>query len=343
MKRSAGKRRIPLCALIALLAGAEALPSLAQAQATASEPLDYVARRFGLSEPEPRQGRLHMHSSFYAIVLEANSRKLNFDGSLLWLNGALFPRGHSWYLTAADITGTIAPLLLPRDALKGRDATCIVIDPGHGGEDSGALSPHKTQEKRIVLEIARRVRAKLEHCGVAAALTRENDVSLGLTERCELARRRGAQAFVSIHLNSTSNQRASGVETYVLTAPGFASSAGGAAEPRAFQGNQHDAANLLLAYYIQRGVLGQVKAEDRGIKRARFEVLRNAPCPATLVECAFLSNRSDEVRLTTAEGRDKVAEGIYRGILTYVSRVDSANAPAETGPQAARNDGEKLE
>lgn len=307
-------------------------PASGGASPTASEPLDYVARRFGLSEPEPRQGRLHMHNSFYAVVLEANSRKLNFDGTLLWLNGSVFPRGNDWYVPAADIVGTIAPLLFPRDALKGRRAAMLVaLDPGHGGEDGGAVGPRKMNEQRLVLDIARRVRAKLEHCGVAAVLTRDGDFDMGLTERCEIARHRGAQVFVSIHLNSTSNPRAAGVETFVLTAPGFPSSAGVSADSHAYAGNRHDAANLLLSYYVQRGVLSQTRAEDRGIKRARFEVLRNAPCPATLVECAFVSNRTDENRLSTIPGRDRIAEGLYRGILTYVSRVDSANAPASTG------------
>ena len=328
MKRRMARLLSVSVAMLAALAIPTFSPPPALAQPFASEPLDYVARRFGLSEPEARQGRLHMHNGFYAVVIETNSRKLNFDGTLVWFNGSAFPRGNDWYLPTADIAGTIAPLLFPRDALKGRGAMRIAIDPGHGGKDSGAIGLRRMNEKRVVLDIARRVRDKLERCGVAAVLTRDGDLDLGLTERCEIARQRGAQAFVSIHLNSASNSRTSGVETYVLTAPGFPSSSGGNGESHTFQGNRYDAANLLLAYHVHRGVLSQTREEDRGIKRARFEVLRNAACPATLVECAFVSNRADESRLIAVQGRDCVAEGIYRGILTYCSRVDSANAPA---------------
>lgn len=331
MKQGAARIFSFSVAILAAFAMQALQPARVAAQ-PASEPLDYVARRFGLSEPELRQGVVRMHNSFYAVVVETNSRKLNFDGTLVWFNGALFPRGNDWHMPLADVTGTMAPLLFPRDALKGRGAARIAIDPGHGGEDTGAIGHHRESEKRITLDIARRVRAKLEHCGVAALLTREGDVTMGLSERCAIARRRGAQAFVSIHLNSTAKPGISGVETFVLAAPGFASSAGGGADPHAFEGNRHDAANLLLAYYVHRGVLSQNRQDDRGIKRARFEVLRNAPCPATLVECAFVSNRSDESRLATPQGRDRIAEGIYRGILTYCSRVDSANMPAPEDP-----------
>ena len=179
----------------------------------------------------------------------------------------------------------------------------------------------------IVLDVARRVRVHLANAGLKVYLTRDTDRYLTLAERVRRAARWRADLFVSIHANATRQPRARGVETYVLAMPGFPSTndGGGRGVRRtAFQGNAWNGANLVLGYLIQRSLLDYTRAPDRGVRRSRFYVLKEAPCPAVLVECGFLSNTAEESRLLRVEYREKVARGIASGILLYADAVERA-------------------
>jgi N-acetylmuramoyl-L-alanine amidase len=214
----------------------------------------------------------------------------------------------------------------------------VVLDPGHGGEDSGAVGAQRVCEKKVALDVAARVAARLRDSGVVVRMTRTQDQTLPLYQRPACARRWGADLFVSMHLNSSRNDDAAGLETYIVPAAGYPSTSSTRADSRSCDGNRFDAQNALLAYYLQRGVLSTARIPDRGIKRARFEVLTEAPCPAALVECGFVSNRSEARRLRDAEYREALADGISRGILTYISRSTPLPplAPDITTPLASR-------
>ena len=154
-------------------------------------------------------------------------------------------------------------------------------------------------------------------------LTREKDLSLSLTQRVALARKWNADIFISIHANFASNTKASGLETYIVPCHGFPSTAEGSGSKNFCAGNKFDTANSLLAYYVHKGMLLQTKAVDRGIRRARFEVIKNAPCPAILAECGFLSNKAEAAKIVNKDYQNSIAEGISQGILTYVSKIKS--------------------
>jgi N-acetylmuramoyl-L-alanine amidase len=194
-----------------------------------------------------------------------------------------------------------------------------VLDPGHGGEDTGARAPGGVLEKTLVQDIARRVAQVLRASGVRVKLTRERDQSMGLQERAHRARRWDADVFVSIHLNSAANPAASGVETYVLPVAGQASTAGDKRRAEAASGNGYDTRNMLLAYRVHRALCKASPGMDRGIRRGRFEVLRLAPCPAALVECGFLSNPADRDRVASPEGRASLAAALAKGIAQYLA------------------------
>ena len=131
-----------------------------------------------------------------------------------------------------------------------------------------------------------------------------------------------------------------GVETYVLTSPGFPSTSGSNGENNsknnvAYKANTRDAANNIFGYCLQKNLRAAAQAEDRGLRHARFVVLKDAPCVAALVECGFLSNSTDERRLMTDEHRNAIATGIVKGIIEYGHAVRRANpapvpAPAKT-------------
>ncbi|MGV0027334.1 N-acetylmuramoyl-L-alanine amidase [Phormidesmis priestleyi] len=171
----------------------------------------------------------------------------------------------------------------------------VVIDPGHGGPDPGAVGIGGLQEKEIVMDISRQVAAILEQQGVQSVLTRSNDIDLDLEPRVALAERLNATLFVSIHANAISLSRPdiSGLETYYFDS------------------------GLGLAQSIHNSVLQGTGVRDRGVRKARFYVLRKTSMPSVLVEVGFVTGRDDAAKLSTASYRRQMAEAIARGILQY--------------------------
>jgi N-acetylmuramoyl-L-alanine amidase len=123
-------------------------------------------------------------------------------------------------------------------------------------------------------------------------------------------------------MNSAGNTAAAGLETYIVPAEGVPSTAGGRGSTKRVVGNSNDELNSVLSYLIQRDMLGATKAADRGVKRARFDVLTGATCPAVLIECGFLSNTAENARLQTPSYRQSLAKGIASGIKNYVAIWD---------------------
>ncbi len=176
----------------------------------------------------------------------------------------------------------------------------IVIDPGHGGKDSGAVGLG-LKEKDIVLDTSLRVETLLNTTPLNVTLTRTTDVFLELKERVDFAKNKNAHAFVSIHANAASSS-ASGVETFYY---------GKAAT------NPHVEESKLLASYIQERLVEAMETRDRGVKHGNFHVIRENTMPAVLVELGFITNASDNAKLASATYRERSAKAIYYGILDY--------------------------
>ena len=175
----------------------------------------------------------------------------------------------------------------------------VVIDPGHGGRDPGAVGRGGLQEKQVIFPISMRVRDLLESQGVAVVMTRYDDRTLGLQPRVDIAERADADIFVSIHANAISLSRpdVNGIESY------YASAAG-----------------QQLAATIHASMLAATGMNDRGIKQARFFVIRRTSMPATLLEVGFVTGAQDAPRLADANWRETMANAIARGILQYIQR-----------------------
>jgi N-acetylmuramoyl-L-alanine amidase len=174
----------------------------------------------------------------------------------------------------------------------------VVIDPGHGGPDPGAIGIGGLQEKGVVLDISRQVAELLEQQGVQAVLTRSDDRDLDLEPRVQLAAQLNARVFVSIHANAISLSRPeiNGLETYYYES------------------------GLELARTIHSAVLADLGIPDRRVRQARFYVLRKTKMPAVLVETGFVTGRDDAARLANPEFRRRMAAAIARGILQYIQR-----------------------
>ncbi len=203
----------------------------------------------------------------------------------------------------------------------------IVIDPGHGGQDLGTVGPGGMVEKDVVLDIARRLGHLLAlRLNAEIIYTRTDDRFVSLEARAAAANLAEADLLVSIHGNSSPEPSARGVETFY-----FEGATGQAQlQPSVLQ----EVKSRLLAADIQRALSsGQAKRFDRGVKKAAFVVLSGLNMPAVLTEVAFLSSPKDEHNLTQAEGRNRIAESIGRGVVAYVRSQSREPVPIAAAGQ----------
>ncbi|MFA5043597.1 MAG: N-acetylmuramoyl-L-alanine amidase [Kiritimatiellia bacterium] len=293
--------------------------------------LSQLSHSYGFLSYTAQGKNLALRTKFDTFAFDGDTRKVEFNGILVWLNAPVARHWGVWTIRDMDVDKTVLPLIRPSPALKSENWRLVILDPGHGGQDPGASDPRLgLEEKRITLELARRVQTILQKYNVDTRLTRAGDQTTELDQRCLLANRLGSDLFVSIHLNAAADSDASGIQTHILPpagAPITENSFVGARDRVAFPGNRHDEANMVLGYYLQKSLLKYTRMEDRGVRRSRFHVIRNVACPSALVECGFISGRNDRAKIMTAAYRDNVARGIAEGILTYLNMVKRAQAP----------------
>ena len=218
----------------------------------------------------------------------------------------------------------------------------IVIDPGHGGTEDGAIGHGGLKEKDLTLEISRRLGDMLSHrLGAEVIYTRTADVAVPLEARAAIANQAGADLFISVHANSSDDPGSRGVETfYVSRSPSPVSITGresaskaGALTPAAEE--QKISQSHKLAADVQRALYQAVEGErgvlNRGVKQAPFVVLLDAAMPSILAEVGFVTSPLDEQKLSTAEGQQAVADALYRGIASYVSSARQGKVMASLG------------
>ncbi len=233
----------------------------------------------------------------------------------------------------------------------------IVIDAGHGGHDTGTIGPHGLMEKDLCLDVALRLGKLIQEKlpGAAVVYTRDDDTFIPLEERTAIANQAKADLFISIHANSSHDHDARGVETYYLN---FATSQDAmevaARENALADTGLHDLQNMIqkiaqnekieeskeLAGDIQDSLskrLQQVNRTERnrGVKKAPFVVLIGANMPSVLAEISFLSNATDEKVLRKPDQRQRIAEGIYKGVTSYLDSLNSLSYNQQK-PLAAR-------
>jgi N-acetylmuramoyl-L-alanine amidase len=197
----------------------------------------------------------------------------------------------------------------------------VVVDAGHGGRDNGAYRRYGPPEKVVALDVAKRVEGKLRESKLNTVMTRSGDVFIPLDERVEIENRQKNAIFVSIHFNDARRSGIKGFETYY-----------------------HSAESAELARRVQEKLVAIPHSANRGVHVANFRVLRKATQPAVLVECGFLSNRSDGRQASDAEYReilaDKIAEAIVEqryGASVYrtTTRTALEASPSNEGPGLA--------
>ena len=185
-----------------------------------------------------------------------------------------------------------------KSAISNRNYYKVFIDPGHGGSDPGSLG-FGYRESDINLQVAKKVESKLKAKGIDVKMSRSSDVFYSLSERAKMANNYGADAFVSIHQNSATNATANGIETYY---------------------NRDRVEDKPLSDDVQKQVISQTGASNRGVKNAGFKVLVDTKMTAALVECGFISNETEVKNISNSVYQDKLATGIANGIESYLKK-----------------------
>jgi N-acetylmuramoyl-L-alanine amidase len=221
----------------------------------------------------------------------------------------------------------------------------IVIDPGHGGHDTGTIGPHGLMEKDLCLDVALRLGQEIEEKlpGAEVVYTRKDDTFIPLEQRTAIANDAKADLFISIHANSSHDSAARGIETYYLNfATSEESMEVASRENAQAQESMHDLQDIIkkiarnekieeskeLAADIQDSLSHRMQLvssgeKNRGVKKAPFVVLIGANMPSVLSEISFISNPSDEKMLRKTDQRQHVADGLYRGVVAYLDSVNS--------------------
>ena len=264
------------------------------------------------------------------LELTVDSRRAEICGVNVWLSLPVVNRNGTVLLSMVDARTTLEPILFPQKSDARLKTICL--DPGHGGKDKGEIDG-RHYEKKYALLLAREVAGLLQREGLQVVLTRDGDDFVQLPDRSLMARRRSADLFVSLHYNAAPEHDIRGLEVYCLAPAGMNSSVeGGGKAPRPREpGNAHDDQNALLAYEMLKAITAGVPLQDRGLKRSRFEVLREAVMPAVLIEGGFMSNPADAKNIYDTAFRKRMARAIVDGILAYkrlVERVPNEPSPA---------------
>ena len=319
---------------------AEALRKLAGQEAKAAKPIRYifysgvryvllfdVADFYGLTSQYTKKGVV-LYSSTRRVEMFYEKREGSINGTKTFFLAPVLYLDKRPYITESDFLRVIDPALRTRISRKQTIRT-IMIDPGHGGSDPGAKGPVQS-EKQVNLLIAVKLKRALEKLGFRVIMTRTGDTFPALKDRTDMAKKYKPDLFISIHCNSAANTSVRGIETFLVTPAGACSTADKTPQSTRYTGNAYDQNNYRLAYDVHRSLLKFTGCEDRGVRHARFYVLRNSVCPSILIECGFLSNDSEGRLLASNERQNKIVAGILSGLARYAEAVKPRSNPAET-------------
>src|SRR6184192_4525636 len=250
----------------------------------------------------------------------SGSREAMINGARSWLCFPLIEHEGKYLVSRTDVAKTIEPLVRPHRVSNVGKVQTVVLDPGHGGYDRGQVSRYG-YEKDFALDVARKLRPLLLAKGLRVIMTREGDQFVPLEVRAQIANKARDSIFVSIHFNATNDDpNATGFEIFSFTPRGAPSTSDSAVAPSALStqpGSAVDAQSLALSACIYHSLLGHIPEYDRGIKRARFAVLRLTKVPAVLIEGGFLTEQGESKLISNKDWRARLAGAIGIGIENY--------------------------
>ncbi|OLD85414.1 MAG: hypothetical protein AUG81_12770 [Verrucomicrobia bacterium 13_1_20CM_4_54_11] len=283
--------------------------------------VDNISRFYGLPAGIAASGeKVEFEAAKNPLEFVSGSREVMINGARSWLCFPAIEQNGKLLVSRTDVAKTIEPLVRPHRVPNVGKVQTIVVDPGHGGYDKGQVSRYG-YEKDFALDVARKLRPLLLSKGLRVIMTREGDYFVPLEVRAQIANKARDSIFVSIHFNASNDDRnATGFEIFSFTPRGAPSTSDSAVAPSALStqpGSAVDAQSLALSACIYHSLLGHIPEYDRGIKRARFAVLRLTKVPAVLIEGGFLTEQGQCRLIAQKEWRAKLAHAISVGIESY--------------------------
>jgi N-acetylmuramoyl-L-alanine amidase len=283
--------------------------------------IDNISRFYGLPAGVAGTGdKIQFETVKHPLEFVSGSREAMINGARSWLCFPLIEQDGQFLVSRTDVAKTIEPLVRPHRVPNVGKVETVVLDPGHGGHDKGQVSRYG-YEKDFALDVARKLRPLLQAKGLRVIMTREADYFVPLEVRAQIANAARNSIFVSIHFNATNDDpNATGFEIFSFTPRGAPSTSDSALTSSSFNmqpGSAVDAQSMALSACIYHSLLGHIPEYDRGIKRARFAVLRLTKVPAVLIEGGFLTEGGEGKLIANKDWRGKVSAAIGIGIENY--------------------------
>ncbi len=281
-------------------------------------PLTDIARFYDFNTAEFSNGVATLNCPAVHFQCASGSRDLYLNGLKFILSLPILDIQDRLCISRLDLAKLVDPVLRPTK-ISATSVRTVVIDAGHGGTDSGARGL-MGNEKDFTLDVALRARDLFTRAGFNVRMTRSSDVFVPLESRALFASFQSDAVFLSIHFNYGMGPTAEGVETYCLAPRGVPSTNDAGLTFADFQGctgNVRDPENIALATAIHASLITRLVVPDRGVKRARFVVLRNNGIPGVLIEGGFLTNPRDALRVASPAYRELLADAIVRGVISY--------------------------
>jgi N-acetylmuramoyl-L-alanine amidase len=292
--------------------------------------VENIAKFYRFSDPVVNGRQVRLENEKNELQFRLDSREMLVNGVRNWLSFPVFVHDGKIVVSRIDLAKTLEPQLRPNMIQNLTRLQTVVLDPGHGGFDKGAASSYG-YEKNYALDLARQLRPLLQAKGFRVIMTRETDVFVPLELRARIANATKNSVLVSLHFNATDDDpAATGFEIYSLTPRGAPSTHEDGMTMAAINlqnGGAVDTASFEMSTCIYHSLLGRLAEFDRGVKRARFAVLRLTKVPAVLVEGGFLTERGESRLIANPEWRKKLAEAICGGVDNFRTLAETKKRP----------------
>lgn len=296
--------------------------------------LSSVQKFYGFPTLDKIGGKLVLKNAGTEIKFSPGGQEVLMNNVKFIFSDAIASSSDGYLISRTDLVKLLDPVLRPNYIKEAKPFDTVIIDPGHGGKDSGATNRLST-EATYNLKIGTMLRDHLKGAGFKVVMTRDNNRYLSLRERVDVANKYSNAIFVSIHFNSGS-YRARGIETFTLSPVGVAHYGRSikSSDFNEMQGNHQDSANIALATAIHWGALSSLKRRaniiipDRGIRRARYSVLTGIKHPAVLIEGGFMTHPVESKIINSDLFQKTYAEAIARSILFYRKATCARNPSA---------------
>ena len=285
--------------------------------------IDDVCQFYRLNPVEISSESFRISNASKTIKGKSGTREVYINNVKYVLCFPIIAKNGKTLISAMDVTKIIEPVMRPGLIKNATGVTTVILDAGHGGHDSGAKGPFGL-EKDAALDVVQRAKRLLTQAGYNVRLTRNSDVFIPLESRPALANNFPNAVFVSVHFNKSSTVGGTGIETFALAPRGVPSMDEenlSYNDLKEYPGHSHDAENVALATAMHSSMLRQTRLADRGIKRARFVVIRDLNIPGVLLEGGFMNHPVDGRLIAGSAYRDSFARAILEGVSRYRSAV----------------------